>query len=154
METNIAPHRIVSYMTKQSMPAVSTVTEENLEEFKALDKIVVIGYVASDDKTSHDSFASFAETQRDNFLFGSSDDASLAKAEGVKQPSIVLYKDFDEKKAVYDGKLEDEAILNWVKTASTPLVGELGPETYSKYMAVCLITPVFTKHEIIKANFA
>ncbi|CAG8303473.1 unnamed protein product [Penicillium salamii] len=126
---------IVSYMTKQSMPAVSTVTEENLEEFKALDKIVVIGYVASDDKTSHDSFASFAETQRDNFLFGSSDDASLAKAEGVKQPSIVLYKDFDEKKAVYDGKLEDEAILNWVKTASTPLVGELGPETYSKYMA-------------------
>lgn len=123
-------------MTKQSMPAVSSVNEENLEEFKALDKIVVIGYVGSDDKTSNKSFTSFAESQRDNFLFGASNDAALAKAEGVKQPSIVLYKDFDEKKAVYDGKLEDEAILNWVKTASTPLVGELGPETYSKYMAV------------------
>ncbi|KAJ5312900.1 hypothetical protein N7508_003730 [Penicillium antarcticum] len=126
---------IVSYMTKQSMPAVSSVNEDNLEEFKALDKITIIGYVASDDKTSNKSFTTFAESQRDNYLFAASNDAALAKAEGVKQPSIVLYKDFDEKKAVYDGKLEDEAILEWVKTASTPLVGELGPETYSKYMA-------------------
>jgi protein disulfide-isomerase A1 len=124
-------------MTKQSMPAVSNVNAENLEEFKALDKIVIIGYVASDDKAANKSFTSFAESQRDNFLFAASNDAALAKAEGAKQPSIVLYKDFDEKKAVYDGKLEDEAILEWVKTASTPLVGELGPETYSKYMAVC-----------------
>lgn len=134
---NINLDRIISYMTKQSMPAVSTVTEENLEEFKTLDKIVVVGYVAADDKTSSKSFTAFAESQRDNYLFGTSDDAALAKAEGVKQPSIVLYKDFDEKKTVYDGKLDEESILAWTKTASTPLVGELGPETYSKYMAVC-----------------
>ncbi|KAJ5214805.1 hypothetical protein N7468_010484 [Penicillium chermesinum] len=126
---------IISYMTKQSMPAVSTVNEENLEEFKTPDKIVIVGYIASDDKASNKSFTSFAESQRDNFLFGASNDAALAKAEGVKQPSIVLYKDFDEKKAVYDGKLDDASILAWTTTASTPLVGELGPETYSKYMA-------------------
>ncbi|KAJ5234464.1 uncharacterized protein N7469_003632 [Penicillium citrinum] len=126
---------IVSYMTKQSMPAVSDVTEDNLEEFKTLDKIVIVGYVGSDDKAADKSFAEFAEAQRDNYLFGVSHDAALAKSEGVKQPSIVLYKDFDEKKATYDGKLDEESILKWVKTASTPLVGELGPETYSKYMA-------------------
>ncbi|KAJ5750936.1 hypothetical protein N7533_007964 [Penicillium manginii] len=129
---------IVSYMTKQSMPAVTDVTEDNLEEFKTLDKIVIIGYVGSDDKTTDKSFADFAETQRDNYLFGVSHDAAIAKAEGAKQPSIVLYKDFDEKKAVYDGKVDEESLLKWVKTASTPLVGELGPETYSKYMAAGL----------------
>ncbi|KAJ5123462.1 hypothetical protein N7448_009559 [Penicillium atrosanguineum] len=126
---------IVSYMTKQSMPAVSSVTEENLEDFKTMDKIVIVGYVASDDKTANKSFTALAEAQRDTYLFGASNDVALAKNEGVKQPSVVLYKDFDEKKAVYDGKLEEEAIIKWVKTASTPLVGELGPETYSKYMA-------------------
>jgi protein disulfide-isomerase A1 len=126
---------IVSYMTKQSMPAVSILTEETLEDFKTLDKITIVGYIGSADKTASESFTAFAESQRDNYLFGSSDDAALAKAEGAKQPSIVLYKDFDEKKAVYDGKLDEEAILKWVKIASTPLVGELGPETYSKYMA-------------------
>lgn len=124
-------------MTKQSMPAVSSVTDENLEEFKTLDKIVVIGYFGADDKAASKSFTDFAESQRDNYLFASSSDAALAKAEGAKQPSIVLYKDFDEKKSVFDGKFEDEAISKFVKTASTPLVGELGPETYGKYMAVC-----------------
>lgn len=136
MLTGLFTLRIVSYMTKQSMPAVSSVTEENLEDFKSMDKIVVVGYMGSDDKKANKSFTALAESQRDNFLFGASNDVALAKAEGVKQPSVVLYKDFDEKKAVYDGKLEEDAILKWVQTASTPLVGELGPETYAKYMAV------------------
>lgn len=122
-------------MTKQSMPAVSDLTEETLEDFKTMDKIVIVGYIGSDDKTANKSFTALAEAQRDNYLFGASNDASLAKTEEVKQPSIVLYKDFDEKKAVYDGKFDEEAILKWVKVASTPLVGELGPETYSQYMA-------------------
>ncbi|KAJ5475039.1 Protein disulfide-isomerase [Penicillium diatomitis] len=126
---------IVSYMTKQSMPAISMLTEETLEEFKTMDKIVIVGYLGADDKATNKSFTTFAESQRDNYLFGASNDAALAKAEGVKQPSIVLYKDFDEKKAVYEGKQDLESILAWVTVASTPLVGELGPETYSKYMA-------------------
>ncbi|KAJ5627584.1 hypothetical protein N7528_005011 [Penicillium herquei] len=129
---------IVSYMTKQSMPAVSSVDEDNLEDFKTLDKIVIIGYVGADDKSSNKSFTAFAEAQRDNYLFGASSDAELAKSQDAKQPSIVLYKDFDEKKDVYEGKFDEESILEWIKVASTPLVGELGPETYSKYMAAGL----------------
>ncbi|KAE8375795.1 protein disulfide-isomerase [Aspergillus bertholletiae] len=125
---------IVSYMVKQSLPAVSTVTTENLEEIKTMDKIVVIGYIAPDDQAASEAFTTFAESQRDNYLFATTSDASIAKVEGVKQPSIVLYKDFDEKKATYDGEIEQDALLSWVKTASTPLVGELGPETYSGYI--------------------
>ncbi|KAF9887581.1 protein disulfide-isomerase precursor [Aspergillus nanangensis] len=126
---------IVSYMVKQSLPAVSSVSEENLEEIKTMDKIVVIGYMGSDDKAANDAFTEFAEAQRDNYLFATATDEAIAKTEGVKQPSIVLYKDFDEKKTVFDGKIEQDALLQWVKTASTPLVGEIGPETYSGYMS-------------------
>ena len=129
-------------MMKQSLPAVSTVTEENFEEIKTMDKIVVIGYFAEDDKTSSKAFSSFAEAQRDHYLFAAASDLAIAKAEGVKQPSIVLYKDFDEKKAVYTGELDQEAISNWVKTASTPLVGEIGPETYAGYITVCIGCPL------------
>jgi protein disulfide-isomerase A1 len=127
-------------MTKQSLPAVSSVSEENLEEFKTMDKVVIIGYISPDDKKSNDIFTSLAESQRDTYLFGASTDGALAKAEGVKQPSIVLYKDFDEKKAVFDGKIDKDSILSWAKTASTPLVGEIGPETYSAYISVCSTT--------------
>lgn len=123
-------------MIKQSLPAVSTVTEENLEEFKTMDKIVVVGFMGADDKDANAVFTKLAEAHRDDYLFGAAQDAALAKAEGVKQPAIVLYKGFDEKKAVYDGKLEHDDILAWIKLASTPLVGEVGPETYSGYMSV------------------
>lgn len=127
---------IVSYMVKQSAPAVSEVTAESLEDFKSMDKITIVGYFAEDDKESAEAYTSFAKSQRDNYLFGSSHDVSLASAEGVKQPSIILYKDFDEKKATYDGAVDAEPLLSWVKTASTPLVGEVGPETYSGYITV------------------
>lgn len=129
---------LVSYMVKQSLPAVSTVNPENLEEFKTMDKIVIIGYISSDDKAANETFTSFAESQRDNYLFAATNDPALAKAEDVSQPSIVLYKDFDEKKAVYDGELDKDTILGWVKTASTPLVGEIGPETYSEYITASI----------------
>jgi len=91
---------IVSYMTKQSLPAISQVTAESLEEFKTMDKIVLVSYSGADHKAAHDVFTELAEAQRDHYLFGATDDATLAEAEGVKHPSIVLYKDFDEKKAV------------------------------------------------------
>ncbi|KAE8144315.1 protein disulfide-isomerase [Aspergillus avenaceus] len=125
---------IVSYMVKQSLPAVSPVTAENIEEIKTMDKIVVIGYMASDDKAASEKFTTIAESQRDNYLFAAANDASVAQAEGVEQPSIILYKDFDEKKAIFDGEIEQDVVNAWLKTASTPLVGELGPETYSGYI--------------------
>lgn len=138
-------------MTKQSLPAISQVTAESLEEFKTMDKIVLVSYSGADHKAAHDVFTELAEAQRDNYLFGATDDATLAEAEGVKHPSIVLYKDFDEKKAVYDGKFEQDDILKWVKTASTPLVGEVNPETYSSYMSVSTKMPWFI-YELLCAD--
>jgi len=127
---------IISYLTKQQLPAVSILTSESLEEFKTTDKVVLVAYFAADDKTSNQTYAAVAESLRDEYLFGASNDVALAKAEGVKQPGIVLYKDFDEGKSVFDGAFDKEAITTFAKTASTPLVGEVGPETYAGYMAV------------------
>ena len=124
-------------MTKQGLPAVSLLTSETLEEFKTTDKVVVVAYIAADDKASNQTYTALAESLRDDYIFGATNDAALAKAEGAKQPSIVLYKDFDEGKNVFDSAFEDEAITKFIKTASTPLVGEVGPETYAGYIGVC-----------------
>ncbi len=123
-------------MTKQQLPAVSVLTSDSLEEFKTTDKVVVVGYFGKDDKASNTTFSAAAEALRDEYIFGATSDADLAKAEGVKQPAIVLYKDFDEGKTTFEEPLTEEAITKFTKTASTPLVGEVGPETYGSYMAV------------------
>lgn len=131
-------------MTKQQLPAVSILTSETLEEFKKADKVVVVAYFASDDTTSNTTFTGIAEKLRDEYLFGATNDAALAKAEGVKQPGIVLYKDFDEGKNIFEEKFDAEAISKFAKTAAIPLVGEVGPETYAGYMAVRTST-IFSK---------
>lgn len=128
-------------MTKQSMPAVSIVDDSTLEDFKTADKVVLVGYFGADDKASNETFAAVAESLRDNYLFGATNSEALAKAEGVKQPSIVLYKSFDEGKNTFEEKFTEEAVSNFAKTSAIPLIGEVGPETYAGYMAVsgCLL---------------
>ncbi|EEP80838.1 protein disulfide-isomerase [Uncinocarpus reesii 1704] len=126
---------IVSYMIKQSLPAVSKVTPDTFEAVKSLDKIVVIGYFKEDDKASNETFTSVAEALRDEYLFAGANDVAMAEAEGVSQPAVVLYKDFDEGKDVFTSKFDQDALTRFVRTSSTPLVGEVGPETYSGYMA-------------------
>ena len=122
-------------MTKQSLPAVSILTKDTLEDFKTADKVVLVAYFDADDKTSNTTFTTVAEKLRDNFLFGASSDAALAKSEDVAFPSIVLYKSFDEGKSVFSEKFDAEAVEKFANTASIPLIGEVGPETYAGYMA-------------------
>ena len=125
-------------MIKQSMPAVSLLDKDSIEDFKTADKVVVVAYISADDTESNEIFTSVAEELRNDFLFGATSDDELTESAEVKQPSIVLYKSFDEGKNVFDGKLEKEEIGQFIKTASVPLIGEIGPETYSGYMAVRL----------------
>lgn len=122
-------------MVKQSLPAVSVLTKDTLEDFKTADKVVLVAYVAADDKANNETFTKVAETLRDTYLFGGVNDAAVAEAEGVKAPAIVLYKSFDEGKNVFSEKFDAEAIEAFAKTAATPLIGEVGPETYSGYMS-------------------
>jgi len=126
---------IVSYMIKQSMPAVSILDKDSIADFKTADKVVLIAYIDKDDTKSNTTFTKVAESLRDNFLFGATNSADLAEADGVKAPAIVLYKSFDEGKVVYNGDISSEDITNFAKVASTPLIGEVGPETYSGYMS-------------------
>lgn len=122
-------------MVKQSMPAVSVLTKDTLEDFKTADKVVLVAYIASDDKANNETFTSVAESLRDSYLFGGVNDVDVAEAEGVKAPAIVLYKAFDEGKNTFTDKFDVDAITAFAKTSATPLIGEVGPDTYAGYLA-------------------
>nr|AAB40401.1 putative protein disulfide isomerase [Alternaria alternata]CAA58999.1 protein disulfide isomerase [Alternaria alternata] len=121
-------------MTKQALPAVSEVTKDTLEEFKTADKVVLVAYFAADDKASNETFTSVANGLRDNFLFGATNDAALAKAEGVKQPGLVCTSPSTTARTS-SPRPSMRTYPRLRKVASTPLIGEVGPETYAGYMA-------------------
>ena len=130
-------------MTKQALPAISILNKDSLEDFKTSDSVVMVGYFAADDAASNQTYTEVANTHRDSYLFGATNDASLAEAEGVTPPAIVLYKSFDEGKNTFTKEFEKEAIEKFAKAAATPLVGEVGPDTYQGYMAVRSINTFF-----------
>ncbi|RDL34741.1 Protein disulfide-isomerase [Venustampulla echinocandica] len=146
---------IISYMTKQSLPAVSILTVDTVEDFKTQDKVVLVAYFAADDKSSNATYTEVAEKLRDSYLFGASNDADLAKAEGVEFPSLVLYKTFDEPTTIFKEAFGAEAIEKFAKTASIPLIGEVGPETYAGYMATGLpLAYIFAETPEDRASFS
>ncbi|KKA27181.1 hypothetical protein TD95_005158 [Thielaviopsis punctulata] len=126
---------ISSYMIKQSLPAVSSLTKDTLEEFKTSDNVVLVAYYSEDDKESAETFKEVADKLRESYMFGAVTDAAVAKAEDIKAPAIVLYKSFDEKRNDFTEKFDAAAIEDFAKKAATPLIGEVGPDTYSGYMS-------------------
>ncbi|KAK8218058.1 prolyl 4-hydroxylase, beta polypeptide [Phyllosticta capitalensis] len=138
---NVSPYQgqrkadaIISYMTKQSMPAVSILSKDTIEDFKTADKVVLVAFFDKEDKATNETFSEVAKALRDDYLFGAVNDAAVAKAEGVKQPGVVVYKSFDEGKEIFKEKIEKKSLVNFIANAATPLVGEVGPETYTGYM--------------------
>ncbi|KAK9478506.1 thioredoxin-like protein [Lipomyces japonicus] len=126
---------IVSYMVKQSLPAVSLLADKDShEKFKQADSFVVVGYFA--DQQSNNTFAQVADTLRDHFLFGATNDESLAQAAGIEQvPAVVAYKKFDgDDRVVYQGEFVVDDLIQFAKIESIPLVGEVGPATYASYI--------------------
>src|SRR5438552_7466725 len=105
-------------MIKQARPAVTFVTAENIATFNKSDKVVIVGFFDTADTASNQTFSAFANAQRDEFVFGATNDASLAKAEGVKQPGVVMFKAYDEGKTVYTGTFEQVTLQAWAKTTA------------------------------------
>jgi len=138
-------------MIKQSLPAVTLLTPENFESFSTSDKVVIVGFFDATDKTSNATFSSLADSQRDNFLFGATSDATLAKQEGVTVPGVVMYKKYDDAKTPYTDKFEQAALQGWTKQNAVPLMGEVGPETYSGYIESGLpLAYIFVEKEDVK----
>ncbi|KAI5295118.1 protein disulfide-isomerase precursor, partial [Ascosphaera acerosa] len=94
---------LTSFMRRQALPTVTHVdTAEQLKGFQALDNITVVGFISADDKDSLETFTRVADNLRDSYPFSVTTAAAIADAEldGAKLPSIALYKNFDEGKAV------------------------------------------------------
>ncbi|KAK7061762.1 protein disulfide isomerase [Favolaschia claudopus] len=127
---------IISYMIKQSLPAVTEVTAANLNEFKSADNLVVVAYVASSTDAPAPAFSATAEKHRDDFLFGLTTDKDAIAAAKVTVPAVVVYRKFDEPAVTYPFPILDAGVSDledWVKELSIPTIGEVSGENYATY---------------------
>lgn len=125
---------IVSYMKKQILPAVSSLSSvSEVEEFSTKDRVVVVGFFQ--DESQLESFKTVAEKLRNRFIFGAVvGNSEVNKHFGVEStPSAILFKTFDEKKNVLSSdKFAD--LESFITANSVPLIDEIGPHNYKNYV--------------------
>ncbi|WFD29534.1 protein disulfide-isomerase [Malassezia sp. CBS 17886] len=127
---------IVSYMTKQKLPAVSQVTPANLDELKSKDRFVVVAFVDEGDRASLDALHKFGEAHRDSVVLGVSHSKELADAHKAKFPALVAFRAFDEPEVVKQargGALNDDEIEEFVGVESVPLIDEVSADNFMTY---------------------
>jgi protein disulfide-isomerase A1 len=124
---------LVSFMKKQTMPAVSKLEDAAaVTKFSEEEKVVIVGFFADEESQAYKQFAEVAENLRQSFLFGAVvGKADVAKGFDVSAPSVVLFKKFDERKNVLTDSFEN--LAQFVQTNSVPLIDEVGPQNYKTY---------------------
>ena len=127
---------IVSYMIKQSLPAVTDVTGDKHDEFTRADKLVAVLYTGSKTEVPAPEFSATADKHRDNWLFGHATDEEASNIAGVIPPSLVLYRSFDEPRLVYPYPIASANVADieqWISDLSVPYLDQVGPNNYATY---------------------
>lgn len=117
---------IVSWVTKKSGPACVPVNgADAAKKFAEDNEVAVVGFVAADDAVFNAGGDAF-----DDVPFGILD-ADAAAALEVAEGKIALLKQFDDKRADFDGA-DKEALVAFVKAEQLALVNEFSDKTAPK----------------------
>jgi len=116
----------INWLDKKSGPPAEAVQgKAAAEAFQAGNDVAVVAF--QEDPTI---FVGAAD-QVDDYKFGLLD-ADAAAALGVEQGQIVLLKNFDDGKVIYDGEASIDQLVKFIKSESLPLVSEFNEETAPK----------------------
>lgn len=147
---------IISYMTKQSLPAVGSITKETFDEFKKADKIVALALVNSASDALAVEFNATASKHRDDFLFGLTTDKEVFEAAGVTAPAVILYRSFDEPVSEYPypiSSLTTADLESWIQELAVPILDQVNADNYQVYaqsgkpLAYLFLDPTDAKKE-------
>ena len=117
-------------------PVLSTITATSLTEFKNSSDAVVVGYIAAEDSSSKGQFELLASTMHPEYVFGISNDLTLAKLEQAYVPGLVVYIENDKERTALPLMDDlDEMVVN-VRKAARPLIVDLVLEVHKNLLDV------------------
>ncbi|XP_048869846.1 protein disulfide-isomerase [Brienomyrus brachyistius] len=123
---------IVSWLKKRTGPAATILTDvAQAESLIADNEVVVIGFFKDAESEGAKAFLKAAEAV-DDVPFGiTSEDALFSKFE-LSEDGVVLFKKFDEGRNNFDGEMNKENLLSFMKANQLPLVIEFTEQTAPK----------------------
>jgi protein disulfide-isomerase A1 len=123
---------IVNWLSKKTGPAALEIESvEAAEEFIKSQPVVVFGFFKDRESAEAKTFVSVANSI-DDFPFAITSNEDVYAKYEAECGSIVLFKNFDEGKSVYDGESSEELIKKFVAVQSMPLIVDFNHESAQK----------------------
>jgi len=123
---------IVNWLKKKTGPPALTVADEAAaQKFIDSKEVTVVGCFKDVESADAKAFLAAAGSMDDHPFAITSEEAVFTKLE-AKDGSIVLFKNFDEKKNVFEGEVTADAIKSFVSTNALPLVVDFNQDSASK----------------------
>jgi len=120
---------IVTWLEKKTGPPALTLADKDAAaKFIEANKVAVVGLFKDLESAEAKAFLEVAASL-DDFKFGIASEAGVHEEYGT---GVVLFKNFDEKKNVFEGDYEVEALTKFVESNSMPLVVEFNHESAQK----------------------
>lgn len=123
---------IISWVTKKTGPAAVEI--KTVDEAEALikdNKVVVLGFFKDRESAEAKTFLSVASGV-DEYPFAITDVEDVFSKYEAKDGSIILFKQFDEGKAVYEGANDETEIKQFLQAQSLPLIVDFNHESAQK----------------------
>jgi len=113
---------IVNFMRKKGGPAVKYLERDSMaNEFKDETPVAVIGFFPDKKSEAYKAFET-AANDIDEIPFGYVEDNGIRKLLRAELNQIIVYKQFDEKRVVYEGDMQVAPITEFINANSMPLV--------------------------------
>lgn len=123
---------IVGWLNKKTgPPAKELETVEAAEDLVAENQVVVLGFFKDRESAEAKAFLGAASAV-DDYPFGITSNEDVYKIYDAKCGSIMLFKQFDEGKVVYEGEATEEAVKKFVTSQSLPLVIDFNHDSAQK----------------------
>ncbi|XP_068226694.1 protein disulfide-isomerase isoform X2 [Palaemon carinicauda] len=123
---------IVNWLLKKTgPPAKALATVDEAKAFIEDNPVVVVGFFKDQNSPGAKQFLA-AASATDDHPFGITSEDVLFTDYEASDESIILFKNFDEGKNVYEGEITEDGVTQFVTANSLPLVVDFNHETASK----------------------
>lgn len=113
---------IVTWLYKRTgPPAEDLETADEAKEFSKKDDVVIIGFFEDAESANAKAFLSAADSQ-DTLYFGIVTNKEVAESLEASFDSVVVFKQFDEGRATFDGEYTAEEIIKFIFAEQLPLL--------------------------------
>lgn len=117
----ITEEEIINWLHKKTGPSSKKFTEQSaLEKFVNDNEVVVIFFGDESSQEFH-AYEAFTKTS-DDYLFGHTSSVELKEHYKAQVNSVVLFKQFDEKRNDFTQSIEAEALKTWLGFNSLPTI--------------------------------